>query len=131
MPIDALNQEAFKATSDWLHFSQAVKSNGMLFLSGVIGIDDNAKVPEDAETEFRYAFEDIGRTLALAGIGWDSIVEMTTFHVSGLAGDDMTTFIAVRDKFLRSPWCAWTAVQVTGLALEGARVEIKVVAQLR
>ena len=129
MTIDAINTEAFGPTAESMHFSQAVKSNGLLFCSGVIGLDPSGKVPADIKDEFRAAFRGVGEVLELAGIGFSDIVEATTYHVD--LATTISAFMQVRDEFLSPPWSAWTAIGTTGLAVPGAHVEIKVVAQLR
>ena len=42
----------------------------------------------------------------------------------------MADFMEVRDKYLREPWPAWTAIGITELAVPGAHVEIRVTAKL-
>jgi enamine deaminase RidA (YjgF/YER057c/UK114 family) len=85
-------------------------------------------MPENLEIQFRQAFEKIGAVLQEAGLGFDSIVEMTTYHV-GLR-DHFDTFCAVRSNYVSDPFPAWTAVEVAGLRREGAVVEIRVVASI-
>ena len=68
----------------------------------------------------------MGRILEAAGLGFDDVLELTTFHV-GLR-DHLRAFLAVKDEFLQAPWPAWTAIGVSELAVPGARVEIKVTA---
>jgi enamine deaminase RidA (YjgF/YER057c/UK114 family) len=52
---------------------------------------------------------------------------MTTFHV-GLQ-EHLTTFMAVKDNYLKEPYSAWTAIGITELAFPGALVEIRVTAR--
>jgi enamine deaminase RidA (YjgF/YER057c/UK114 family) len=44
--------------------------------------------------------------------------------------EHLGAFMKVRDEFLQAPWPAWTAIGTTGLAIPGARVEIRVMATL-
>jgi len=67
--------------------------------------------------------------LGACGIGFEDIVECTTYHV-GLQAT-MAEFMSVRDEFLCEPWPAWTAIGITELAIPGAHVEIRVTARLR
>jgi hypothetical protein len=78
----------------------------------------------EPEEEFRNAWRTIGETLAHAGLGYEDIIEYTSYHV-GLQAH-LTTFMKVRDEFISEPWPAWTAIGITELAVPGARVEIKV-----
>ena len=59
---------------------------------------------------------------------FDDIVEMTTFHI-GL-GSHIQEFISVKDRYVKEPYPAWTAVGTTELAIPGAVVEIKVIAHI-
>jgi enamine deaminase RidA (YjgF/YER057c/UK114 family) len=113
---------------DNFHFSEATKSNGFLLCSGVIGTGEKGKIPDDIKQEFRNAWEGIGRLLAACELGYDDIVECTTYHV-GLQAT-MGDFMSVRDEFLSEPWPAWTAIGITELAVPGAHVEIRVTAKL-
>ena len=111
------------------HFSQATKSNGFLLCSGVIGTGDKGKLPENIQEEFRNAWTEVGNILAQCNLGYEDIVECTTYHV-GLQAT-MGDFMAVRDEFLAEPWPAWTAIGISELAIPGAHVEIRVTAKLK
>jgi enamine deaminase RidA (YjgF/YER057c/UK114 family) len=114
---------------DNFHFSEATKSNGFLLCSGVLGTGEKGKLPDDIKQEFRNAWEGIGRLLAACALGYDDIVECTSYHV-GLQAN-MGDFMSVRDEFLSEPWPAWTAIGITELAVPGAHVEIRVTAKLK
>ena len=119
---------AFGPVADRLHFSQGVKAGGLMFCSGVIGTGANGKVPGDLQAEFRAAFEGVGAVLREAGLTMADIVEMTTYHVD--MKETMPAFFTVRNEYLSAPWCAWSAIGISALALPGAHVEIRVVAKL-
>ena len=91
------------------------------FITGAGG-----QVPEDAEEEFHNAWKSVGAVLEEAGLGFDSIVEYTTYHVD--MQSHLGAFMKVRDQYLSEPWPAWTAIGTTGLAIPGARVEVRVTA---
>ena len=113
---------------DNFHFSEATRSNGFLLCSGVIGTGAQGKLPQDIKEEFRNAWSGIGRLLTACDIGYDDIVEYTSYHVDLQA--NIGDFMAVRDEFLCAPWPAWTAIGITELAIAGAHVEIRVTARL-
>ena len=129
MAIEVVNSEAHAQTYERSHFSQAVKSNGLMFCSGVIGTGADGKVPEDMQEEFRNAFNGVANVLAQEGLDFTDVVEATTYHVD--MPNTLGAFFGVRDEFLTPPWSAWTAIGCTGLAVPGARVEIRVTAQLK
>ena len=91
--------------------------------SGQIGAV-GGKVPDSAEEEFRNAWKGVGEVLKEAGLGFEDIVECTTYHVN--MQEHIGAFMKVRDEFVSAPWPAWTAIGTTGLAIPGARVEIRV-----
>jgi len=129
MSIETVVTDSGQFMYDNYHFSEATRSNGFLLCSGVIGTGEGGKPPEDIRAEFRNAWVGIGRLLAECNIGYDDIVEYTSYHV-GLQAN-IEDFMAVRDEFLSEPWPAWTAIGITELAIPGARVEIRVTAKLK
>jgi enamine deaminase RidA (YjgF/YER057c/UK114 family) len=109
------------------HFAAGVKAAGLLFCSGQLGTKDGRASKDPAE-QFAVAFDAVGRVLEEAGCSFDDVVEMTSFHV-GFPGH-LEEFMAVKDRYIKEPWPAWTAVGVTALAHPDALVEIKVTAEL-
>lgn len=65
-------------------------------------------MPDTAEEEFRNAWNAAGRVLKEAGVGYNQIIEDTTFHVN--MHDHLGQFMKVRDEFLSEPWSAWTVM---------------------
>ena len=129
MPRNVILTEADRHSYDNFHFAPAVAAGGLLVCSGQIGAGADGKVPEDAAEEFRNAWQAIGRVLAAAGLGYEDIVELTSYHVDLPA--HMRAFMAVKDEFLAAPWPAWTAIGITSLAARGARAEIRVIAAMK
>ncbi|MEX0283628.1 MAG: RidA family protein [Paracoccaceae bacterium] len=124
----ALSPPAFGGASAALNFSAGVVSNGHVFVTGMTGSALDGSMSEDPAEQFRNAWEKIALVLAEAGLGLDTIVEMTTYHI-GLR-DHFDLFDQVRLDHLSAPYPAWTAVEVAGLRREGALVEIRVIAAL-
>jgi enamine deaminase RidA (YjgF/YER057c/UK114 family) len=114
---------------DQYHFAPAVKDRDRLFCSGVIGIGADGKCSADPEEQFTQAFESLSSVLAASDASFADVVEMTTFHV-GLQ-KNLPAFMKVKDKYLREPYPAWTAIGITELAVPGGLVEIKVTARLK
>ena len=109
-----------------LKMSPAIWANGFVFLTGVTGSLPDGAMPTQSEAQIRSAFDKIGQVLAEAGLGFDAVVEMTSYHV-GLRGH-FELFDRVRLDYVAPPYPAWTAVEVAGLRREGAIVEIRVIA---
>ena len=129
MSIDTVVPESGKSAYNNFHFSQAVKSGGLLVCSGQIGTNPDHSVPETAEDEFRNAWQAVGEVLKEAGLDFEDIVEYTSYHVN--LSKNMKAFMKARDEVLSEPWPAWTAIGINELFMPGARVEIRVIAQLR
>jgi enamine deaminase RidA (YjgF/YER057c/UK114 family) len=123
----AIVPPAFRAGTARLRFSPGILSGGHVFLTGMTGSDLDGGMPDDPATQFRNAFNKIGLVLNEAGLSFDAIVEMTTYHI-GLRGH-FGVFDAIRLEYVTEPYPAWTAVEVAGLRREGAIVEIRVIAQ--
>ncbi|MFT5693619.1 MAG: enamine deaminase RidA (YjgF/YER057c/UK114 family) [Oceanicoccus sp.] len=129
MSINAINTEAGEFTYKHYHYSEVVKTGELVFFSGVVGSDAKGKVPKDINEEFHNVWKKIGEVLAVSELGFDSIVEYTSYHI-GL-NSHAKEFSAVRDTYINEPWPCWTAVGVTELAMPGAHVEIRIVATLK
>ena len=110
------------------HFAPAIRDGNRLYCSGVIGVGEDGKPPADPEAQFTCAFEGVKAVLNAAGVGFEQVVEMTTFHV-GLQ-KHLGTFMKVKDRYVAQPYPAWTAIGITELAFPGGLVEIKVIARL-
>jgi enamine deaminase RidA (YjgF/YER057c/UK114 family) len=124
-----VNPASMQAYYDHFHFAAAARSADLLLCSGQLGTSADGQVVEDPEAQFVAAFEHVGTVLAEAGLDFDDVLEITTFHV-GLR-DHLATFVRVKDRFMPAPYSAWTAIGVSQLALPGALVEIRATAQLR
>ena len=112
--------------NDW-HLSPAIDDGDYVFFSGVTGTHPDLSVSDDPETQFRETFRFLEKNLAQAGLQFDDIVEMTTYHV-GLR-EHLHKFMKVKDEFISPPFPAWTAIGVSELITEGTLIEIKVVAK--
>lgn len=115
-------------SSDW-HMSPGIDAGGFVFLSGITGVRADGGLSRDPKTQFRDAFDIVGQHLAAASLGFDDIVEMTSYHV-GLR-EHLAAFMAAKDSVITAPYPAWTAIGVTELITEGALAEIRVIAKRR
>ncbi|MBU9762311.1 RidA family protein [Mycobacterium sp. TNTM28] len=113
---------------DTYHYAPAVIDGDQLRCSGMMGIRPDMTLPEDPQTQFRLAFENLRGVLAEAGLTFADVTDITSYHV-GLQ-QHIQLFGAVKDEFVAAPYPAWTAVGVTELVL-GALVEIQIIARIR
>lgn len=106
-------------------YSQAVKANGMVFLSGQLPIDPKTgEMPEGIEAQTRQSFENIKAILSEAGCTTDNIVKTTVFLA------DMSLFGAMNEVYARQfagTFPARSAFAVKELPKQ-ALVEIEVIA---
>lgn len=121
MTIETIVPESMQRSYDLGHFAPAVKANGFVFVSGVIGKG------ESAEGEFRNAWETVEMVLAKAGVGFADIVDTTLYIVDIVA--NAAAMAKVKDEFVKPPYPASTWIGVSSLVRQGARAEIKVVAR--
>jgi len=114
--------------TDW-HFSPAIKSGDFLFVSGCTGAMSDKPISPNIEEQIRTSFRKIEMSLDEAGLTFDDIVEMTTYHV-GLK-EHFEDFKRIKDEFINEIYPAWTAIGISELAVEGALIEIRVIAKVK
>jgi enamine deaminase RidA (YjgF/YER057c/UK114 family) len=108
-------------------YSAAVRSGGLLFVSGQVGSRDDGSPEPDFERQVERAFENLRATLAAAGCSLDDVIDVTSFHTDPQA--QFETWLRAKSRhFPTPPYPSWTAVGVTWLA--GFDFEIKVVARI-
>ena len=107
-------------------WADAVVSNGIVYVSGVPAY--LAAGETDMEAAFARAFDAIGKTLERAGVSWDDVVELRTYHTD--PGAQLAAFAKVKSRYIKSPPPAWSAIGTSGLLQPGALVEIAVVAHV-
>lgn len=131
-PLPAAAKEAVvlpeeKELLDSWGFSSAVVSGDLIFVSGVVaGLREGES---DPEAGFTRAFDRIGKALAAAGASWDDVIDMTSYHTDVAA--QITSFRRVKDRYVKAPFPAWTAIGVSRLLPPNGLAEIKVVARRR
>jgi 2-iminobutanoate/2-iminopropanoate deaminase len=109
-------------------YSQAVKSNGLLFVSGQVAIDprSNDFVPGDIRQQTERALENLKGILEASGANLHHVVKTTVFL------KDMNDFAAMNEvygRFFTAAPPARSTVQVARLPKD-ALVEIEVIASL-
>jgi len=129
MKHTAIIPKEMKSYSDDWKMSPGIISNNHVFLTGFTGAEKDGSLSNDPEKQMRNAFEKIGIVLREANLGFDSLVEMTTYHI-GLR-QHLELFKAVRAEYVSEPYPAWTAIEVAGFVREGAIVEIRAIASTR
>ena len=107
-------------------YSQAIKANGFVFVSGQVGFDPKTGefVPGGVAEQTEQVLKNVSAVLEAAGSSLDQVVKTTVFLA------DMKEFSAMNEvyaKFFSEPPPARATVAAAGLPRD-ARVEIEVVA---
>jgi 2-iminobutanoate/2-iminopropanoate deaminase len=107
-------------------FSQAIRANGLVFVSGQVAVDPatGRLVAGDTAAQTERALENVSAILAAAGTSLERVVRAGVFLMDM---GDFAAMNAVYGRFFPSSPPARTTVQVARLPL-GASVEIDVVA---
>jgi len=111
--------------------------SAILMTAGMVGpvADGGLTFSEDVEDQFVKAFQNCEKAIRTAAPGlsaedaWKSIVQITSYHVGGIA-DVGESLGKVARSFLRGHEPGWTAVGVAALGYPGCRFEFSVVAAL-
>lgn len=110
------------------HYTDAVEANGLLFVSGCVAVDgDGRLVSDDVVAQTRQVFANIGAVLDAAGAGFADVVKVTVYL---LDIDDRPRINSVRQEVFDDARPASTLVEVSRLAIPGARVEIDAIARV-
>jgi len=112
------------------HYTDAVEANGLLFVSGCVPVDGQGRVVGglDVVAQARQVFANIGAVLAAAGVGFADVVKVTVYL---LDIEDRARINGVRQDVFGDARPASTLIEVSRLAVPGARLEIDAVAQVR
>lgn len=106
-------------------YSQAALANGLLFVSGQLGIDPaTGDMPPDFTDQARLVFANLRAILTAAGLGFSSVVKASVFLT------DMGHFSALNEIYashFSAPYPAREAVQVARLPRDG-QIEISLIA---
>lgn len=106
-----------------------VENGSMLFLSGHVGSDETGEIVQgDFETQVRALFENLGKTLAAAGVGFEALVKMTTY-VTDPSPEALAAFKKVRNSYVNMDCPPSNAlVTVAGLYDPSVKIEVEGIA---
>jgi 2-iminobutanoate/2-iminopropanoate deaminase len=110
------------------HYTDAVKSGGLLFLSGIVPVDERGHVVGgDVVEQTRQVFRSMELVLQAAGCSASDVVKVTVFL---LDINDRAKINPMRQEFFGDARPASTLIEVSALALPGALLEIEAVAAI-
>jgi reactive intermediate/imine deaminase len=109
------------------HYTDAVTSGGLLFLSGIVPVDAEGKLVGEGDVveQTRQVFRNMELVLSAGGCGFADVVKVTIFL---LDVDDRARINPVRQEVFGAARPASTLVEVSALAVPGALLEIEAVA---
>lgn len=109
------------------HYTDAVRAGNLLFVSGCIAVDANGRLVggDDVVEQARQVLRNVGAVLAAAGAVFGDVVKVTVYLTDT---GDRAAIDTVRREVFGSARPASTLVEVSALAVPGAKVEIDAVA---
>ncbi|WP_310497688.1 RidA family protein [Sandarakinorhabdus sp.] len=118
---------AARAQQEQYGYAEAVIVGDTIYLSGVIA--GPAPGETSLEPAYERAFAHIASILARAGASWADVADMTTFHTDLPA--QIAACTAVKNRYVKAPFPAWTAIGISRLFEPTGITEIKVTAHRR
>jgi 2-iminobutanoate/2-iminopropanoate deaminase len=113
------------------HYTDAVRAEGpLLFVSGVVPVDGAGRLAggDDVVAQARQVFANLGAVLAAGGATLGDVVKVTVFLTDV---DDRAPINTVRQEVFGETRPASTLVEISGLAIPGAKIEVEAVAVVR
>ncbi|RJX77383.1 RidA family protein [Pseudomonas sp. LS-2] len=108
-------------------YSPAVRSDGLLFVSGQVGSREDGSPEPELQAQVRLAFTNLNAILKAAGCTFDDVIDVTVFIVDPQSRFEKIWEV-VPEFWGQAPHPTITAVGVTWLY--GFDFEIKVIAKL-
>ena len=99
----------------------------LLFMTGQLAIDKDRNViaPNDAKTQAEVIFQNIGRILLEAGLGFEHVVKAQLFLTNM---KDLPAVTEVRNRYFATSKPVSTLLEVSRLVREGCCLEVEVIA---
>ena len=115
------------AASDKSPFSQGIEVNGLVFLSGNLGVDpaNGTLAGNDVVSQLTQIVKNISDILKEAGCTMNDVVKATVFLT------DMKNYATMNESYLKlfkTPYPARTCVEISALPVAGALIEVEVIA---
>lgn len=126
MPYSIVPESLEGYITDW-KMSPGLEHDGIIFMTGFTGAAADGSLSPNPADQIEAAFTKVGQVLNKAGLGFEHLLEMTSYHV-GLR-DHLEVFKQIRNRHVLEPYPAWTAIEVAGFVREGAVVELRCIAR--
>jgi 2-iminobutanoate/2-iminopropanoate deaminase len=111
------------------HYTDAVRVGDLVFVSGVVPVDDQGRLVggDDVVAQARQVFANMGAVLAAAGASFADVAKVTIFLTDV---DDRAQINPVRQEVFGEARPASTLVEISRLAVPGAKIEVEAVARV-
>jgi len=109
------------------HYTDAVRAGELLFVSGFVSVDGEGRLVggDDVVAQARQVLANLGAVLSAAGATFADVVKVTVY-LTDIA--DRVRINPVRQEVFGDARPASTLVEVSALAVPGAKLEIEAVA---
>ena len=109
------------------HYTDAVRAGNLLFLSGIVPVDPEGRVVggDDVAAQARQVFANMGEVLRAGGASFRDVVKVTVFLTDV---DDRPRINPVRQEVFGDVRPASTLLEISRLAVAGAKIEVEAVA---
>jgi enamine deaminase RidA (YjgF/YER057c/UK114 family) len=123
-----INPAALSKPPGYTHVVEATAPARIVYIAGQLGVDRDGKVVGGLREQAVQTYENLKSALAAVGADFHHVVKFNNYLVDV---KDLPVFREVRDSYLppkHRP--ASTTIAISGLAREGARLEIEAIAVL-
>ena len=108
------------------HSADAVRAGGLLFVAGILPADaEGALVGDDVVAQAERVFADLGDVLGAGGCSFADVAKVSVFLTDV---GDRAAINPVRQRVFGDARPASTLVEVSALAVPGARIEVDAIA---
>ena len=123
-----INPPALRRPPGYTHVVEVTAPARIVYIAGQLGVDGDDKVVGDFRRQTVQTFENLKTALAAVGAQFRHVVKFNNYLVDRA---HLPTFREVRDGYLaENDRPASTTIAISGLAREGALIEIEAVAVL-
>jgi 2-iminobutanoate/2-iminopropanoate deaminase len=123
-----INPQALGRPPGYTHVVEVTAPGRIVYIAGQLGVDREGKVGSDFRQQAVQTFENLKSALAAVGGEFRHVVKLNNYLVDRA---NLPIFREVRDSYLpANDRPASTTIAISGLAREGALIEIEAVAVL-
>ena len=114
-----------KGVYEWPSYSQVVRVDNTIYVSGQVGMDEQGKLESGFEAQALKAFENMDLVLKSVGASFKDVVKLNGYFKSYL--ENREKYHEIRSRFFSPPLPAATNIQAT-LAFPEVLLELEAVA---